>query len=162
AAYYGPSYMINPLTNYYSGYKVESVLINCHYPVTADSFVLQWGVMVKKPTGVSAELADTLAEKFTGGISEGFLQAGEYWQHKPPKRRSSAANSSWTPPRRTNGGRRRSTRTSSGRGPRRRPPTPTARPPPSVRPTARSRSDPGGRGAGVGQGPHVHRPRTPR
>ncbi len=82
AAYYGPSYMINPLTNYYSGYKVESVLINCHYPVTADSFVLQWGVMVKKPTGVSDELADTLAEKFTEGISEGFLQDVEIWKHK--------------------------------------------------------------------------------
>src|SRR5699024_1421651 len=42
----------------------------------------QWGVMVKKPTGVSDELADTLAEKFTEGISEGFLQDVEIWKHK--------------------------------------------------------------------------------
>ncbi|WP_182349006.1 Rieske 2Fe-2S domain-containing protein [Tomitella gaofuii] len=82
AAYYGPSYMINPLTNVYSGFKVESVLINCHYPVTQDSFVLMWGVMVKKPQGVTDELADKLAEKFTEGISEGFLQDVEIWKHK--------------------------------------------------------------------------------
>src|SRR5699024_12434827 len=42
----------------------------------------QWGVVVKRPTGVSDELADTLAEKFTEGISEGFLQDVEIWKHK--------------------------------------------------------------------------------
>jgi len=28
------------------------ILINCHYPVTQDSFVLQWKVMVEKPKGM--------------------------------------------------------------------------------------------------------------
>ncbi|WP_024795561.1 Rieske 2Fe-2S domain-containing protein [Tomitella biformata] len=82
AAYYGPSYMINPLINIYSGYRVESVLINCHYPISQDAFVLQWGVMVKKPEGVTDELANTLAEKFTEGISEGFLQDVVIWKNK--------------------------------------------------------------------------------
>ncbi len=83
AAYYGPSYMVNPLWNSYSGYEVESVLINCHYPISPDSFVLQWGgVTVKKPTGVSDEMADKLAGKFTEGISEGFLQDVAIWKNK--------------------------------------------------------------------------------
>ncbi|WP_433524360.1 Rieske 2Fe-2S domain-containing protein [Nocardia pseudovaccinii] len=82
ASYFGPSYMINPLVNIYSGYEVKSVLINCHYPVTQDSFVLQWGVSLEKPKGVDGEMADKLAAKMTEGISVGFLQDVEIWKHK--------------------------------------------------------------------------------
>ncbi|WP_068055622.1 Rieske 2Fe-2S domain-containing protein [Nocardia xishanensis] len=82
ASYFGPSYMINPLLNIYSGYEVKSVLINCHYPVTQDSFVLQWGISLEKPKGVDGAMADKLAEKMTEGISVGFLQDVEIWKHK--------------------------------------------------------------------------------
>ncbi|MGL4306964.1 MAG: Rieske 2Fe-2S domain-containing protein [Mycobacteriaceae bacterium] len=82
ASYFGPSYMINTLTNIYGGFEVESVLINCHYPVTANSFVLQWGVIVKKPQGITDEQSAKLAEKFTEGISVGFLQDVEIWKNK--------------------------------------------------------------------------------
>ncbi|WP_054816619.1 Rieske 2Fe-2S domain-containing protein [Nocardia arizonensis] len=82
ASYFGPSYMINPLINIYSGYEVRSVLINCHYPVTQDSFVLQWGITLEKPQGVEGEMADKLATKMTEGISVGFLQDVEIWKHK--------------------------------------------------------------------------------
>ncbi|MET8776037.1 Rieske 2Fe-2S domain-containing protein [Nocardia sp. NPDC050713] len=82
ASYFGPSYMINPLINIYSGYEVKSVLINCHYPVTQDSFMLQWGITLEKPKGVDGEMADKLAEKMTEGISVGFLQDVEIWKHK--------------------------------------------------------------------------------
>ncbi|MEU2255877.1 Rieske 2Fe-2S domain-containing protein [Nocardia xishanensis] len=82
ASYFGPSYMINPLLNIYSGYEVKSVLINCHYPVTQDSFVLQWGISLEKPKGVDGTMADKLAEKMTEGISVGFLQDVEIWKHK--------------------------------------------------------------------------------
>jgi len=82
AAYYGPSYMINPLNNFYGGFEVNSVLINCHYPVTQDSFVLQYGVSVKKPTGLDDQSSKKLAEKMTEGIAVGFLQDVEIWKHK--------------------------------------------------------------------------------
>ncbi|MGQ4616895.1 Rieske 2Fe-2S domain-containing protein [Nocardia sp. R7R-8] len=82
ASYFGPSYMINPLINIYRGYEVNSVLINCHYPVTQDSFVLQWGITLEKPKGVEGEMATKLAEKMTEGISVGFLQDVEIWKHK--------------------------------------------------------------------------------
>ena len=36
ASYFGPSYMINKLWHDYRGMTMESVLINCHYPVTPD------------------------------------------------------------------------------------------------------------------------------
>jgi len=64
------------------GYKAESILINCHYPVTQDSFMLQWGVIVEKPKGVDAAMTEKLAEAMTVGVSKGFLQDVEIWKHK--------------------------------------------------------------------------------
>ncbi|WP_116040973.1 Rieske 2Fe-2S domain-containing protein [Amycolatopsis palatopharyngis] len=82
ASYYGPSYMINTLLNTYKGFDVENVLINCHYPVTENSFVLQWGVIVKKLPGVSDEQADKIAGKFAKSIGVGFMQDVEIWRNK--------------------------------------------------------------------------------
>ncbi|MFI6028470.1 Rieske 2Fe-2S domain-containing protein [Amycolatopsis magusensis] len=82
ASYYGPSYMINTLLNTYKGFDIENVLINCHYPVTENSFMLQWGVSVKKLPGVSDEQADGIAGKFAKGIGVGFLQDVEIWRNK--------------------------------------------------------------------------------
>lgn len=82
AAYYGPSYMINPLQNNYGDYGIESVLINCHYPVSSNKFVLQYGAIVKKPAGVTDEVADKIAASFAKGIGEGFLQDVEIWKNK--------------------------------------------------------------------------------
>ncbi|EHR50489.1 Rieske (2Fe-2S) domain-containing protein [Saccharomonospora marina XMU15] len=82
ASYYGPSYMINYLLNNYQGVEIENVLINCHYPVTPTSFVLQWGVIVKKLPGVDDEQADKIAQKFAKSIGVGFLQDVEIWKNK--------------------------------------------------------------------------------
>jgi 3-ketosteroid 9alpha-monooxygenase subunit A len=82
ASYYGPSYMINYLMNEYKGIPVESVLINCHYPVTANSFVLQWGVIVKKLPGLSKEQANKVAGKYAKSFGTGFLQDVEIWRNK--------------------------------------------------------------------------------
>lgn len=82
ASYFGPSYMINKLVNTFKGFEIENVLINCHYPVTPNSFVLQWGVSVKKLPGVSDEQADKIAGKFAKSIGVGFLQDVEIWKNK--------------------------------------------------------------------------------
>ena len=82
ASYFGPSFMINWLHNNYGGYKAESILINCHYPVTQNSFMLQWGVIVQKPKGMDEEMTDKLADAFTAGVSKGFLQDVEIWRSK--------------------------------------------------------------------------------
>ncbi|GAB3007088.1 3-ketosteroid-9-alpha-hydroxylase subunit A [Amycolatopsis acidiphila] len=82
ASYFGPSYMINKLVNTFKGFEIENVLINCHYPVTPNSFVLQWGVSVKKLPGVDDEQADKIAGKFAKSIGVGFLQDVEIWKNK--------------------------------------------------------------------------------
>jgi 3-ketosteroid 9alpha-monooxygenase subunit A len=84
ASYFGPSYMINDLENDYSGFTVHTTLINCHYPVTNDSFVLQWGLRVKAITGMSPEHAAKLARRFAKQYGVGFLQDVEIWRNKTP------------------------------------------------------------------------------
>ncbi|MEV5829449.1 Rieske 2Fe-2S domain-containing protein [Spirillospora sp. NPDC052242] len=82
ASYYGPSYMINPMKGTGGGVTTESILINCHYPVSPTSFVLQWGVMVKRQEGVSLEEAEQMAQGFAAGVEKGFMQDVEIWRNK--------------------------------------------------------------------------------
>ncbi|MDF0530710.1 Rieske 2Fe-2S domain-containing protein [Tsukamurella sp. 8F] len=82
AHYFGPSYMINYLHNDYHGLKIENVLINCHYPITQDSFRLMWGVKVKKLPGLDDSKADHVAAKFAKNVGLGFLQDVEIWRNK--------------------------------------------------------------------------------
>ncbi len=82
ASYFGPSYMINYLHNDFGPHTVEVALINCHYPVTHDSFVLQWGVSVAKMPGLSKEQGAKLASTFSKSFAVGFLQDVEIWKTK--------------------------------------------------------------------------------
>jgi 3-ketosteroid 9alpha-monooxygenase subunit A len=82
ASYFGPAYMINWLWNDFKGTTIESVLINCHYPIDANSFVLQYAVMVKKLPGVDDETANKIAGKFAKSFKVGFEQDVEIWKNK--------------------------------------------------------------------------------
>lgn len=83
ATYFGPAYMINWLHNDLApGFTVEVALINCHYPVTHHSFVLQWGVAVAEMPGLPADKAAKLAGAMNRTFGEGFLQDVEIWKNK--------------------------------------------------------------------------------
>jgi 3-ketosteroid 9alpha-monooxygenase subunit A len=82
ASYFGPSYMIDYLWHDYHGMTVETVLVNCHYPITPNSFLLQWGVIVKRLPGLTPAQADRAAAKFGDSLGVGFQQDVEIWKHK--------------------------------------------------------------------------------
>jgi 3-ketosteroid 9alpha-monooxygenase subunit A len=82
ASYYGPSYMIDYLEHDYHGMTMESVLINCHYPVTPTSFLLQWGAIVRRPAGLSEAQATRVATKFADFVGLGFQQDVAIWLNK--------------------------------------------------------------------------------
>ncbi|WP_067826525.1 Rieske 2Fe-2S domain-containing protein [Nocardia inohanensis] len=83
ASYYGPSYMIDYLkSESANGLVVEGYLINCHYPINENQFVLMYGAIAKKPEGVSPEQAREIAEKFVGGLGKGFEQDAAIWKRK--------------------------------------------------------------------------------
>ncbi len=81
-----------PMTNSYGGYKVESVLINCHYPpITQDSFMLQYGIIVKKPTGMTDEQSDKMAAKFTEASVRASCRTSRSGRTRPRSRIRSCA-----------------------------------------------------------------------
>ncbi|WP_019807687.1 Rieske 2Fe-2S domain-containing protein [Saccharomonospora halophila] len=80
ASYYGPSFMIDELTYHYDQMNIDSVLINCHYPITENSFVLQYGIIVKRDN--LGEAADAVANKMAGFIAQGFEQDVAIWKNK--------------------------------------------------------------------------------
>ncbi len=83
ASYHGPSFMIDELTYHYSDdSNIESVLINCHYPVDSNSFVLQYGVIVQKLPGLSDEESLAMAKKMGDFIKIGFEQDVKIWKNK--------------------------------------------------------------------------------
>ncbi|MEO9138897.1 MAG: Rieske 2Fe-2S domain-containing protein [Jatrophihabitans sp.] len=82
ASYYGPSFMINGLWNDFNGTTVESILVNCHYPIDQNSFLLQYGVMTKKLPGLDREAANKLAGAFAKSFKVGFEQDVDIWKNK--------------------------------------------------------------------------------
>jgi 3-ketosteroid 9alpha-monooxygenase subunit A len=82
ASYFGPSYMIDHLWHDFRGMTVETVLINCHYPITANSFMLQWAVIVKRLPGLTDAQAAKAARKFADSLSIGFEQDVAIWRNK--------------------------------------------------------------------------------
>ncbi|CAA0080038.1 3-ketosteroid-9-alpha-monooxygenase, oxygenase component [Mycolicibacterium vanbaalenii] len=83
ATYFGPAYMINWLHNDLGpDFTVEVALINCHYPVSHDSFVLQWGVAVQQMPGLPADKAAKLAAAMNSSFGDGFLEDVEIWKNK--------------------------------------------------------------------------------
>ena len=82
AAYHGPSFMIDEVTYHYEDLDVDTILINCHYPIDENSFVLQYGLMVKKLEGLDDETANKIAKKYSDMFGEGFLQDVEIWRNK--------------------------------------------------------------------------------
>lgn len=82
ASYHGPSFMIDDLTYHYETGDQQSVLINCHYPVDANRFVLQYGIIVKRSPSMKGSEADELASGMAQFIKLGFEQDIQIWQNK--------------------------------------------------------------------------------
>jgi 3-ketosteroid 9alpha-monooxygenase subunit A len=82
ASYYGPSFMIDDLTYHYTDGDAKTILINCHYPIDANSFVLQYGIIVQKTGNLSGEQAMQTAISLGDFVKLGFEQDVEIWRHK--------------------------------------------------------------------------------
>lgn len=82
ASYFGPSFMIDDLVYKYVGGNMETVLINCHYPIDTNSFVLMYGIISKIPQGVPADAAYQMAVDMGDFIKTGFEEDVEIWRNK--------------------------------------------------------------------------------
>ncbi|OKH84066.1 3-ketosteroid-9-alpha-hydroxylase [Mycobacterium sp. ST-F2] len=82
ASYHGPSFMIDDLTYHYPDGDHHTVLINCHYPIDANSFVLQYGIVVKKSVGLPEDAAMANAIALGDWVKRGFEQDVQIWKNK--------------------------------------------------------------------------------
>lgn len=82
ATYHGPSYLVDKLWDSYGEMTIESILITCHYPVSRSSFVLMYGMIVKRIPGLDDATMGKVARKMTRLIGAGFLEDVKIWQHK--------------------------------------------------------------------------------
>lgn len=82
ATYHGPSFMIDDLVYELDSGEAQCVLINCHYPVSADKFVLQYGIIVKRSESMTDEASEQLAMGMAEFIKLGFEQDIAIWKNK--------------------------------------------------------------------------------
>ena len=82
ASYHGPSFMIDDLTYHYESTDQRTVLINCHYPIDANSFVLQYGIVVEKSEFLPEDLAVQTAIALGDFVKMGFEQDVAIWRSK--------------------------------------------------------------------------------
>ncbi|MFF3571122.1 Rieske 2Fe-2S domain-containing protein [Nocardia jiangxiensis] len=82
AAYYGPSFMIDDLVYHFEDGDYQTVLLNCHYPIDANSFVLQYGIIVKKSETLPADEAMATAIALGNSVKAGFEQDVAIWKRK--------------------------------------------------------------------------------
>ena len=82
ATYHGPAYLEDKLWNTYGELTVESLLITSHYPIDATSFMLQYGIVVRKNPALDDRQNSRMAEMAMRTIEPGFLQDVEIWKHK--------------------------------------------------------------------------------
>jgi len=82
ASYYGPSFMVDDLIYHYPETDHHTVLINCHYPIDANSFVLQYGIIVKKSDTLPEDVAMQTAIALGDFVKIGFEQDVTIWRNK--------------------------------------------------------------------------------
>jgi len=82
ATYYGPAYMINRQMAKYKGKNIDCWLINAHYPITPNSFLLHCGVTARKVPGLPDDVAIAIANEYTVAFRDSFFQDVNIWQHK--------------------------------------------------------------------------------
>lgn len=82
ASYFGPSFMIDDLTYHYEHSDQKTVLLNCHYPIDSNSFVLQYGIIVKKSEHMPEGAAIAAATALGDFVKFGFEQDVAIWKSK--------------------------------------------------------------------------------
>lgn len=82
ATYYGPAYQITHMFGKMGGYPVESLLLNSHTPIDANSFELRFGVAVKKFPGMTQEACDAMVKQYVDMTNKAFGEDVQIWHNK--------------------------------------------------------------------------------
>jgi 3-ketosteroid 9alpha-monooxygenase subunit A len=84
ATYWGPSYLVDRLWTKYGDMTFETILLTTHYPVSNSSFMLNYGMVMRKKPEFDDATNDTIAGKMLKGIGAGFYEDVKIWLNKAP------------------------------------------------------------------------------
>ncbi|HXW84295.1 MAG TPA: Rieske 2Fe-2S domain-containing protein [Candidatus Binataceae bacterium] len=82
ATYFGPAYQITEMKGEMGGMAIDSILLNCHVPLTLRSFDLRFGMLVRRIPGLSEEQNGAITEAYIKYIQQGFYQDVAIWDNK--------------------------------------------------------------------------------
>lgn len=82
SAYYGPATHFTEMKAEFDGIMIESILLNCHVPISPESFELRFGVLVKKVPGWTEQQNRELALQYVENNRTSFYQDVNIWKHK--------------------------------------------------------------------------------
>lgn len=82
ATYFGPAYQITHMKGEMAGFRIDSILLNCHVPINLNSFELRFGMLVRKVPGLSAEQNGEMANTYIKYTQQGFYQDVAIWDNK--------------------------------------------------------------------------------
>jgi 3-ketosteroid 9alpha-monooxygenase subunit A len=82
ATYWGPSYLVDKLWTKWGEMTFETILITSHYPVSPTSFVLNYGMVMKKVPDFDEATNAMIAEKMLKNIGSGFYEDVKIWLNK--------------------------------------------------------------------------------
>ncbi len=82
ATYFGPAYQITQMQGEMGGITIDSILLNCHVPITTQSFDLRFGMLVRKMKGMSEEMSKQICDGYIQAIQQGFYQDVAIWDNK--------------------------------------------------------------------------------
>jgi 3-ketosteroid 9alpha-monooxygenase subunit A len=82
ATYWGPSYLVDKLWTKYGDLTFETILLTTHYPITHNSFMLNYGMVMRKKPEFDDPTNDKIAGRMLKGIGEGFYEDVKIWLNK--------------------------------------------------------------------------------
>lgn len=82
SAYYGPATHFTEMRAEFEGLTVETILLNCHVPISPNSFELRFGVLVKKIPGWTDQQNKDLALEYMQNNRTSFYQDVDIWKNK--------------------------------------------------------------------------------
>jgi len=82
ATYFGPAYQITRMRSETAGMTIDSILLNCHVPITLSSFDLRFGMLVRKMEGMTEEMSRQFCDLYIQAIQQGFYQDVAIWDNK--------------------------------------------------------------------------------
>ncbi|HQR03057.1 MAG: Rieske 2Fe-2S domain-containing protein [Proteobacteria bacterium] len=82
ATYFGPACLFVEMSGAFGDHRIESLLLTCNTPITKNSFIINYGVAVKRVPGLTKAENQSLIDTYVRLAQEALTQDVEIWDNK--------------------------------------------------------------------------------